>query len=256
MRRSTAGTLIVAAVAALGLAVGTGLAAASTAKPFMVGHRGGSAGKYVENTMRAFADGAKSGSWLEADIRFTKDGVPVVLHDPTIDRTTNGSGPVARYTFAQLRRYRTADGQTIPSFAQLTGFLKRAHKKAFIELKQQPANARQWALFEKAAGPVRPYVIIYSKFPSYLRVARAHGFQTALYERWESASPREIKRQGNYYFRQYESVSKTDMERLAKLGIRVILFTPTSRDGWDEAQDLGAWGVLTDDAAEFAAWRN
>jgi glycerophosphoryl diester phosphodiesterase len=256
MRRSTVGTLIIATVAALGLAAGTGIAAADTAKPFMVGHRGGSAGTYVENTIGAFTDGAQWGTWLEADIRFTKDDVPVVLHDPNIDRITNGSGPVGRYTYAQLRRYRTADGQTIASFAQLTGFLKRAGKKAFIELKQQPANARQWALLEKAAAPVKSYVIIYSKFAAYLKVARSHGFQTALYERWQSASPSEIKRQGNYYFRQYESVTKTEMKRLAKLNVKVILFTSTSKKGWEKAQDLGAWGVLTDDAAAFAAWRH
>ena len=50
--------------------------------------------------MKAYAIGAKSAAWLEADIRFTADDVPVILHDADLDRTTNGTGPVSGYTFA------------------------------------------------------------------------------------------------------------------------------------------------------------
>lgn len=41
---------------------------------------------------------------VELDLSFTADGVPVLMHDQTLDRTTNGSGPVSQVRFAQLRR--------------------------------------------------------------------------------------------------------------------------------------------------------
>lgn len=41
---------------------------------------------------------------VELDLSFTADGVPILMHDQTLDRTTNGSGPVSQMRFAQLRR--------------------------------------------------------------------------------------------------------------------------------------------------------
>ncbi|GHC68585.1 glycerophosphodiester phosphodiesterase family protein [Streptomyces flavofungini] len=55
----------------------------------------------------AFADGAEI---VEADIRLTKDGVPVLMHDATVDRTTDGTGRVADLTHAQLRALRLREG--------------------------------------------------------------------------------------------------------------------------------------------------
>lgn len=65
-------------------------------------HRGG-AGLAPENTMAAFANGLALGSdGLECDVHLSRDGVPVVIHDHTLDRTTDASGPVGAYTAAQL----------------------------------------------------------------------------------------------------------------------------------------------------------
>jgi len=60
-----------------------------------VGHRGASA--YApENTVAAFDEALRLGAKaVEFDLRLTADGYPVVLHDDTVDRTTNGTGPVA-----------------------------------------------------------------------------------------------------------------------------------------------------------------
>jgi glycerophosphoryl diester phosphodiesterase len=253
--RAVVGSLVAAATVAGALVVATGVARAGTILPFMVGHRGGAGGAYVENTMRAFAAGAKVGAWLEADIRFTRDDLPVVLHDATIDRTTSGRGPVTRYTYAQLRAFKTDDGQVIPSFAQFAKFLKRANKKAFIELKTQPANARQWAHLESLAKPVQGLVVVYSQTPAYLAAARAHGFKTALYERAKRATPAQIKKEGDFYFRQYASVSASEMAALARHKVRVVLFTPASAKGWQKSKQLGAWGILTDHGATYAKWR-
>ncbi|MFN7956045.1 MAG: glycerophosphodiester phosphodiesterase family protein [bacterium] len=88
----------------------------------MVAHRGGAA-LFPENTLEAFR--AAAARWptavIETDVRLTADGVPVLIHDPTVDRTTNGKGAVAAQPLAELARldaaYRfSTDGdRTFPS---------------------------------------------------------------------------------------------------------------------------------------------
>lgn len=89
------------------------------ARRLVIGHRG-AAGAAPENTIAGFelalAQGADA---LELDVRVTADGVPVVLHDPTLDRTTDGAGAVAGLPLAAVRQadagHRfTPDGHTFP----------------------------------------------------------------------------------------------------------------------------------------------
>jgi glycerophosphoryl diester phosphodiesterase len=74
------------------------------ARRLVIGHRG-AAGEAPENTIAGFelalAEGADA---LELDVRMTRDGVPVVLHDATLDRTTDRTGPVAATPLADLRQ--------------------------------------------------------------------------------------------------------------------------------------------------------
>jgi glycerophosphoryl diester phosphodiesterase len=73
-------------------------------RPRVFGHRGAS-GVAPENTLPSFALAAALGAgYLELDVHATRDGEIVVLHDPELDRTTNGSGPVREQTWAALSR--------------------------------------------------------------------------------------------------------------------------------------------------------
>ncbi|HXV76184.1 MAG TPA: glycerophosphodiester phosphodiesterase family protein, partial [Candidatus Polarisedimenticolaceae bacterium] len=72
--------------------------------PIVLGHRG-AAGEAPENTLAGFARALELGATvIEADVRLTADAVPVMIHDSTIDRTTNGRGTVAAMTFDGLQR--------------------------------------------------------------------------------------------------------------------------------------------------------
>jgi glycerophosphoryl diester phosphodiesterase len=73
--------------------------------PISIGHRG-CAGEAPENTLCSFELAlAQGAAILESDVHLTRDGVPVLIHDPLIDRVTNGSGAVAGYTLAELQRF-------------------------------------------------------------------------------------------------------------------------------------------------------
>ena len=68
-------------------------------------HRGFS-GKYPENTMLAFRKAVEEGvDGVELDVQLTKDGEVVIIHDETIDRTTDGKGLVVSYTYDELRKF-------------------------------------------------------------------------------------------------------------------------------------------------------
>jgi glycerophosphoryl diester phosphodiesterase len=86
----------------------------------VIAHRGNSA-HAPENTLESFDQAmALSADALELDVRLSRDGIPVVIHDPTLDRTTNGRGPVSSRTLAELRlldagaRFTADDGRTFP----------------------------------------------------------------------------------------------------------------------------------------------
>lgn len=106
------------------------------------GHRGYS-GMYPENTMLSFQKAADTGCYgIELDVQLTKDGQLVVIHDETIDRTTDGTGAVVDYTFEELRRFDasaikggTHGFQPIPSFEEYCEWVKERDLVTNIEIK-------------------------------------------------------------------------------------------------------------------------
>lgn len=105
-------------------------------------HRGFS-GKYPENTMIAFEKALEAGcDGIEFDVHLSKDGVPVIIHDELLDRTTNGTGPVAHHTLAELQQLDAAFGrfaqygpQPIPTLREYFELVKDRDIISNIELK-------------------------------------------------------------------------------------------------------------------------
>ena len=109
---------------------------------FIAGHRGDRS-QAPENTIPAI-ELALSGSmvFVEVDVRLTADGIPVLFHDETVDRTTNGAGPVADLTLAQLKALDAGSwystrfaGVQVPTLQEFLVVLAESRKKAMIELK-------------------------------------------------------------------------------------------------------------------------
>ena len=94
--------------------------------PQLIAHRGG--GAYApENTLAAFRRGIVEGAdWLEMDVQMTKDGALVVIHDETVDRTTNGHGRVDQLTLAQIRALDAGQGEQVPTFDEVIALAKES----------------------------------------------------------------------------------------------------------------------------------
>ncbi|MEU6537362.1 glycerophosphodiester phosphodiesterase family protein [Streptomyces sp. NPDC047000] len=84
-----------------------------------IGHRG-VMGVEPENTLRSFAAAQQAGlDVIELDLHLSKDGALVVMHDADVDRTTDGSGPIAEMTLDELRALDAGRGERIPVFEEV-----------------------------------------------------------------------------------------------------------------------------------------
>lgn len=100
----------------------------------VTGHRG-AAGLEPENTVRSFRRACDLGvDRVETDVHLTRDGHLVCIHDATVDRTTNGSGPVAEMLFADLRQLDAGQGERIPTLEEAMAAV-RGRAVLQIELK-------------------------------------------------------------------------------------------------------------------------
>ena len=78
--------------------------------PFISGHRGGMIKGFPENSIETFENTLRhTPAFFEIDPRLSKDSVAVLMHDATLDRTTNGKGKVSDYTFEELQKFRLKD---------------------------------------------------------------------------------------------------------------------------------------------------
>ena len=102
----------------------------------IVAHRGASAYE-PENTIRSFERAFQlDADFVELDVRLSKDGVLVVIHDETVDRTTNGSGLVRSLTLNQLRLLDAGKGEKIPTLKEVLERFNRNEHRFFIEVKE------------------------------------------------------------------------------------------------------------------------
>jgi glycerophosphoryl diester phosphodiesterase len=111
--------------------------------PLVIAHRGDSAHR-PENTLAAFASALEVGADLvEFDVQLTSDGHVVVIHDPTVDRTTNGRGRVSEMTLGEIRALSAGypdrfgndfNGERVPTLPEALGML-RDRAKVMVEIK-------------------------------------------------------------------------------------------------------------------------
>lgn len=111
-----------------------------------------------ENTIAAFDAAAKAGAkYVEVDVRATRDGHLVLMHDATVDRTTNGHGAVKDLTFEEIRKLDAGGGERVPTLRETLEWGKRSGVKIDIDHKSGDVEAIAAAVRE--AGAIRNVVI-------------------------------------------------------------------------------------------------
>ncbi|PRR82675.1 glycerophosphodiester phosphodiesterase [Clostridium luticellarii] len=104
-------------------------------KTLNIAHRGFS-GMYPENTMLAFRKAVEIGAdGIETDLHITKDGVIIICHDETINRTTDGTGFIEDYTYQELAKFNAGHGERIPNLDDLLDYMKDKNLLLNLELK-------------------------------------------------------------------------------------------------------------------------
>lgn len=140
-------------------------------QPPVIAHRGASA--YApENTLAAFIKAAQLGvKWVEFDVMQAACGKPVIFHDETLNRTTNGQGDIDQYSFNFLHSLDAGSwfnpmyaGEKIPTLKGALEFLQTANMSVNIEIKA--LAGREDALVRKIAREIGDYQfpILFSSF--------------------------------------------------------------------------------------------
>lgn len=236
---------------------------------FVAGHRGDRADA-PENTIPAFEAAFGSGLMIvETDVQLTADGVPVLLHDLTVDRTTDGTGAIADLTIAEVEKLDAGSwydkkfaGTRIPQLGEFLDLLAATPRvKAIIELKEfwtrdeirgildgiYVRGVQNRVVFAgRHLGTVEnlgdvaaaiPRVIIRRDLPANpVSLARFYGAIAIMTSPWSLET--------------YPD-AVADMHAA---GYGVLLYTLNSEKRWSEATAYGVDGIVTDAPSELDSW--
>ncbi len=120
--------------------------------PKIIGHRG-AAGYAPENTIEAIHTAADMGiKWVELDVKLTKDEVPIIFHDDSLDRTTNTTGKIADLTYKEIKELDCGSwysesfiGTKIPSLEEAIDALITRNLGFNMEIKPCPSREKETA---------------------------------------------------------------------------------------------------------------
>ncbi|MGP4081644.1 glycerophosphodiester phosphodiesterase [Pseudalkalibacillus sp. R45] len=229
-----------------------------------VAHRG-AAGYAPENTMAAFRKAFEmKADYVELDVQMSKDGELVVIHDTTVDRTTNGTGKVSDLTYEELRALDAGswfapefEGEPIPTFEDVLDGM-RGKTKLLIELKA-PSNYP--GIEEKVAEvlkernmdkPENNSVIVQSfDFDSMktfhnLLPEVPIGVLTSNYLDLTDDSLNEFKSYADYVNPHKNQIDRALVDRIHSLYMGVMPWTVRAKEDVQPLLDAGVDGIISD----------
>ncbi len=230
-----------------------------------IGHRG-AAGSRPENTFSSFDYALQLGAdFLEFDVQRTKDGELAVIHDPTVDRTTDGKGKVSALTWNELRSLDAGSwhskefaGEVIPSFTEMldkyadkAGLLIELKKPALYPgIEEQIAEELKSRKLDK--GPETRIIIqsfdrssmekIHSLLPS-VPVGILLNYKT---KRMTGRELEQIAKYASYLNPKHTIASRKLLDRIHQKGMKAIIWTIRTEKEAGKALRLPADGIVTD----------
>ncbi|UYN84014.1 MAG: hypothetical protein KIT89_01925 [Microcella sp.] len=228
--------------------------------PLTIAHRGDPAAA-PENTLPAFEAALRSGAEvLELDLRVSADGHAVLFHDDTLDRTTDGTGPVSDLSLAELQALDAGSwygsawaGTSIPTFEEFLPLLRSSSARALIEFKGAwtTEQLRPVVAAIYRAGVQDRVVVASFTSKTLMRLARtAPSLHRAAMARYLPDDPVAFADEFGATtvvtsLRSFH-LDPGAAERLRLAGLTVIVYTLNRADLWQQAIDLGVDGVVTD----------
>ena len=235
---------------------------------FMVTAHRGASFEFPENTLCSMAKAVEAGvDMIEFDLRGTSDGVPVLLHDQTIDRTSNGTGMPEDHTLAELKRLnfsywlqdmrRTApayDVMEIPTFEEiLCAFRDKVCMNIQVYAKTEDVLKEICHLYKKYDMYDRGYFTIN---PDTVDIVRAIDpeIELCVTRGWQDRTDPEnlrICRQedGCRFIQPVKAFTTEESYRLIKeLGMRGNVFFCDDPEELNGLREMGAEGILTNKA--------
>ena len=236
---------------------------------FIASHRGGGV-MAPENTLPAISAALAAGfDYVEVDVALTADRQPVLMHDATVDRTTNGHGRLSALTLAEIRALDAGSwfdpayaGTPVPTFAEFLDVLAASGHRALIEMKGPwDAAAVEAAVAEVTARNLERRVAV-SSFDA-RTLAMAGAASTVLSRLFILRQlPDDVVRaateatvRGLIIARRALLERPEVVDELHAAGIRVVVYTLNSDTQWDAVTALGVDGIVTDDPGTLSMWQ-
>ena len=215
-------------------------------KPLRIGHRG-AAGHVLENTLGSIEKAIELGvDYVEIDLRLTCDGHVVVLHDATVDRTTNGHGRIKDLTLAQLKRIKTKDGQHVPTLEEVLK-LTDGRVGLMLELKIRGLAKPVTEIVQQSgfSGSVI-YASFHHKELACVRESVPSATIMPLISRGRIAPSIPAKLSARYVGIRVDRVTKPVVESLHAAGVLMFAFTVNDADDITYMRDIGVDGIISD----------
>jgi glycerophosphoryl diester phosphodiesterase len=238
------------------------------APPAVVAHRGHSA-QAPENTMAAVVDARRAGAdWIEVDVRISADGVPVVMHDPTVDRTTGGTGEVAGLTAEQISTLDAGSwfgpgfaGERVPTFAGVLDELATRGGRLLLELKRPHTREDVVRVLGMVRGAgLTDRVVVQSFSPSILADAAAVApeLPRALLTTTLHDDPPAVCAElgvASYHPAAVDVMARPELvAALHSAGVATMVWTVNDETLWPDLSDLGVDGLISDRAGDVVDW--
>jgi len=211
-----------------------------------VGHRGAKAYE-PENTIRSFMKALELGvNAIELDVRRTKDGEIVVIHDAEVDRTTNGKGLVSELTLGEIKQLSTDKGEKIPTLEEALNFLDRK-VKILIEIKEVGIEEKVLDIVRRKG--LEDNVIIISFHEETLRKIRelSDKVETGLiYVKHKDPIGAALSLKAQYLLPLYRFIHSAFIKKAHERGLRIIAWTINTVEEAQEYVNKGVDGIASD----------
>jgi glycerophosphoryl diester phosphodiesterase len=235
---------------------------------FVASHRG-DAGSAPENTLPAIRAAIAAGfDYVEVDVALTVDGAAVLMHDATVDRTTNGFGRLSQLSLAEVRALDAGGwfgpafaGTPVPLVEEFLDLLAASPTRAVIELKGEwtpvavghlvaEIDARGLERRVAAASfDARTLALVASESDVISRLAILRALPADVVDAARSLGVRGVLVKGSAVIARPEIV-----DELHASGIRVVVYTFNEDREWRDAVDIGVDGIVTDRPGTLSTW--